>query len=246
MIGTTSEHNTSNCLSEWFPLLVKLDVPVPLTTIVRADVGAIRSVLDGERPEEFDSLVKTIRTTIESEILFGYPCFLRTGEFSGKHRWSKTCLIDRGDTIAQHVYSLIEESELVDIMGLPWGRWVVRRLLRTEPAFIAWDGLPICREARVFFDNEGIVCYHPYWPHDAFDKYSRPSVADWSERLDKLNTFSFADILPLAERVRKAFRGYWSVDFLWAEKQWWVIDMAHGEQSWHWPHCEKSRAGGPF
>lgn len=238
-----ADHNVSTCLSEWFLLLAGNGLPVPDTTIIHADMRELVRCIDGERTVEFDRLVGAIRTTIERKARYGYPCFLRTGLFSGKHHWLDTCLIDSSKNIGQHVYNLIEESECVDIMGLPYDRWVVRRLLKTEPAFTAWRGLPITREARVFFNDDGVVCYHPYWPPGALDTYSKPSIDNWQERLTELNTFSFAPVLALTERARKAFTGYWSIDFLWAEDQWWVIDMAHGQRSWHWPTCDKKQHG---
>lgn len=236
------KHNVSTCLSEWFPLLVADNaLPIPETRTISADMGKLMPCIDGKITDEFKRLVNAIRRTIECEACCGYPCFLRTGHFSGKHRWLDTCLIDSSKDIGQHVYNLIEASECVDMMGLPYDRWVVRRLLKTEPAFTAWRGLPITREARVFFDDGGIVCYHPYWPPDAFDERSKPSVTNWRERLAELNSFSFEPVLSLTERARKAFTGYWTIDFLWAEGQWWIIDMAHGQRSWHWPNCDKVR-----
>ncbi|KKN09499.1 hypothetical protein LCGC14_1045840, partial [marine sediment metagenome] len=39
--------------------------------------------------------------------------------------------------------------------------------------------------------------------------------------------------------VAKLFDGYWSLDWSMDHAgNWWVIDMAEGDRSYHWPDCK--------
>lgn len=65
---------------------------------------------------------------------------------------------------------------------------------------------------------------------------------NWRELLETVNTSSTKDLehlLFLAKHVSEHIPGYWSVDFLCdAEGNWWLIDMALGQDSYHWDGCE--------
>ncbi len=141
----------STCLSTWFPVVEAAGLPVPKTEIIRAGEGVepdlFTVVGDGLAG---DGRVKLLCDEIAAAAdRVGWPCFLRTGQGSGKHDWNRTCYLERREDVTAHVCALFEWSQMVDFLGLPCNVWVVRELLKTEPAFHAFSGrMPITREFR--------------------------------------------------------------------------------------------------
>ena len=239
---------TDRCdLGYWFPLLQSSGVAVPRTTVVKA-TGSIAEVVYNRTSEHFEPLVAELKKAADA---YGYPCFLRTGHGSGKHEWKRTCFVEDGEKLADHVKALVEWSEVVDFIGLPTETWAVREMLPLVTSFEAFMGrMPINKERRYFFDTKParVVCHHPYWPSVAIED---PSRHDWVERLAALNRESDEEVAYLSAqtlRVAEAFDGAWCVDWAFTKDgQWYAIDMAVASQSFHWDDCtEALRLGSPW
>lgn len=234
------------CLSYWYPLIVA-EVPTPKTIIIEAGCR-LTSILDGQKPECLDKLIDNIQYAGNK---LGWPCFLRTGFGSDKHHWDDTCFLKDASVIRQHIYNLVEWSECVSFIGLPYDIWVVRELLPTKPVFTAFHNMPICREFRCFIKDAEIQCIHPYWPKDVLKEQgwrgSAVTPPKWEEKYEKLLSLTFSekkDIEILASTVGSVVGGEWSIDILDTERGWYVTDMAVADQSWHWPFCEFAKERG--
>ena len=240
-----------SCLSRWFPRVRDAGLPVPRTEILRVPdpdlmdrlAWGTRSPWDQPKLDDFstDVLAACYRLRVKDGSPF--PVFLRTGHGSGKHDWEETCYLAAPEDIPARVHAIAEWSHLADIaVPLPTDVWVVRELLKTEPAFHAFRGrMPITREHRVFVREGKVICSHPYWPADCIEGHD-PSEEDWRARLKQLSELPLADMLALVDgsiRASELFEGAWSVDWLWTTDRGWVlIDMARAEISWHWPGCK--------
>ncbi len=246
------------CLSYWFPKIKAAGAPVPKTTII--DFGHEQSrellkIFDVQSPPELVTLTALIRAAADE---VGYPCFLRTGQTSGKHGWKDNCFLADPLLIPQHIAGLVEFSEICDFMGLPFNVWVVRELLKTRLLFRAFHGeMPIVREFRVFVQGAEVACLHPYWPEGCFELFrgsdewpegvGRNCHVDeekyplWRVNLEAMNTLDHKEMFELtalAEKCGGACGGDWSVDILQDENgKWWVTDMAEANISYHWPGC---------
>ncbi len=225
-----------NCLSYWFPRIQAAGLPVPRTEIVTADCELLR-LYDGTTPEGYHTFFQSVWKAARR---IGYPCFLRTGHTSGKHDWKDTCYVQAMEDLGRHIFNLVEFSECCDLMGLPTDVWVIREMISTSPAFVAFGGMPIAREFRIFTRDNEPVCIHPYWPKDTIQ---RPTTDDWAERLAEMSEIDEATAGRLKAMARTASLatdyGDWSVDFLEdTDGNWWLIDMAVAAGSWHWPDCE--------
>lgn len=226
-----------NCLSHWFPLIEAAGLPVPRTTIIRAEHD-LTSMLDGVRPEDWDTFQELVRAACYDH---GVPCFLRTGQGSGKHSWSDCCYVADAANVGQHIFNLVEWSHLVDMFGLPTDVWAVRDLIETKPLFTCewFGGFPVTREFRYFMRDDEFEHVHvqPYWPPDAVADGS-PDHPDWRERLEIANRLTddeMQHLATLAGAAVGAVGGYWSIDFLEDRHgNWWLTDMALGEQSFRW------------
>lgn len=237
------------CLSWWFPKIQEAGLPVPRTKLLRCDSASAASLyrhFDGKpvgvHGSDFLGFVEAAAREI------GFPCFLRTGQTSGKHNWEKTCHVKDVADVVQHVLNLIEFSECCGMIGLPWDVWAVRELLPTKPVMLAYEGMSVCREFRVFVDGDRICCWHPYWPVKALLDGTPMSVNEltsltaeeiakvWND-LWNLDDADYEIVMDLARRAGAACEGRWSVDILDTARGWFVTDMAVAELSWHWQNC---------
>lgn len=235
------------CLSYWYPKIKDL-VPTPETRVLVLEEDLMLLAYGEEAVREKLALIPELRKAKKwihtMAVSIGYPVFLRTGLYSGKHSWGKTCYLRGGRDpeptedekleITKHVSHLIDESAMADLIGLSVNVWVVRRLLRTEPAFYAFHGrMPITREFRFFVFNGLVIHKQPYWPPESI---LQPSKPNWMDRLEAISVLGADDpiLTTLTERVGAKLDGCWSVDWLWAEGKWWLTDMAEGEKSFRW------------
>lgn len=223
--------SSENDLAFWFPRLVEAGIPVPRTEIVYADERKLWPMLDGEESPELEPLAERIASAVEK--IGGYPCFLRTGQTSGKHYWNEMCHLPSVESIPQRIYNLSEFSACAGFLGLPFGTWVVRELLPVKPFFHAFQGMPMTRERRCFVNEGKLVCAHPYWPIETIQGASDEEIEIL--RLDN-EEMKMPD-LELIERAAALFEGAWSQDWLWTERGWMMIDMAIASDSFHWPGC---------
>lgn len=218
-------------LTEWYPRLLAAGIPTPRTEIVCTALD-LNLLLDGATPPGYKAFLDHLRAAGER---IGYPLFLRTGYGSGKHDWRRTCWVPKAEALNQHVFALVEWSQLVDLFGLPTSTWVLRELLPTQAAFTAFEGFPVTRERRYWIVDGTVVGHHPYWPPETIEA---PSVPDWRERLERLNVEAaeeVAELTALSTRVAAAVPGAWSVDWLWVPQRGWLcIDMAWAEASFCW------------
>lgn len=224
-----------NCLSYWYPILQTAGVPTPETRIIKTDVELGRMIDGGKTPANFDIFLFDL---IKAGNELGFPLFLRTGHGAAKHYWAETCYVEKRFDFPACVRALVEWSECVDMMGLPYNVWAVRKLLKTAPAFTAFKGFPVVKERRYFIEDGKVICGHNYWPADAVVK---PSVPNWKALLTQMNYQPLDEIKHLSEmseRVAHVFPGAWSVDWLQdAAGKWWCTDMAQASKSYHWDGC---------
>ena len=221
-----------NCLSWWFPRIQGAGLPVPKTHIITTEVQLVR-MIDGEWPPGIEAFLGVLRDAADD---IGYPAFLRTGQGSGKHQWEKTCFVQRADFISQHIYNLVEWSECVDMMGLPYHVWVVREYLPVRPLYrcTRYGNMPVVREWRVFVEDSRVVCVNPYWPREALEQ-GAPDCETWADSYDEdfaATTWDLIEVEDLARRAGKACGGRWSVDILKTDNGFYVTDMALAERSW--------------
>lgn len=181
----------------------------------------------------------------------GYPLFMKTDLTSGKHTWDRSCFVREEANFMHHVNFLLEEHECA--LGFerdaPVRAIVLREFLTLDSAFKAFEGMPISRERRYFVEGGRVLCHHPYWPEEAMRFWSSKEPDNWRAELARLNTETEAEMRTLsvyASNVSHAMAragdlpngGQWSVDFALNKEDgnWYLIDMALAEQSWHPDH----------
>lgn len=244
-----------NSLAFWFPILKQISeaehglINLPKTIILDVNkfdkncVPALKKAFWSEELEENDkkslgSFLATLRVFAKG---IGYPLFVRSGMTSYKHEWLESCYVPDEQSLPVHVNNISEHSQMADMQGgWPINVWVMRELIPTKPIFTAFNGFPVTREFRIFFRDGKVECVHPYWPKESLDGHTEDK--EWESKLEIMNTLSPEDereLTRLSEIIAEKFEGWWSLDWLQAANgQWYAIDMAMGENSYHFPGCK--------
>lgn len=219
---------------------------MPETIIVCTDLPLIE-LLDGKMPAGFDAFVAQLRQAGDK---LGYPCFLRTGQGSGKHGWRRTCFIQSPEDFPSHVAALVEWSEMVDFMGLRWNVWCVRKWLHLPAPFTAYLGMPVAPEWRYFVRSGKVICSHFYWPKRAVEEgdYDGELPPNWRRLWQLMQVREAGEATAmneLAERAALALGDSWSIDICRdRDGSYWLTDCAEAARSFHWEKCPHAASFG--
>ena len=234
----SEEPSSSMCW--WWPRICDMGVPQPKTIMVPMDMGkhgqeGLYAHVEPEADSK-DWIAPHLPQLRHAARILGWPVFMRSDATSGKHEWDRTCRVESETDIVPHLLALFEFHLCCDIMGLPLHAVFFREWIAGEPSFTAFRGTPIRPEIRIMVTGDTVDEWFPYWPLEAF----QGEEADRTEQVKDLDAFvaehANTELMEIAcaaaRRASAADATYWSVDFLWASDQWWLIDMARGEQSW--------------
>jgi len=235
----------------WYPYIKDLLIPQPKIVIVEIPYKKFVELIDGNSTlSEYSEIFSNIMDTLEP-----FPIFLRTDNSSQKHSFRKTCRLPDKKSLLGHILELVDSNMASDIMD---NALVFRKWLDLDAGFSAFDGLPINVEARIFINHGEIQCIHPYWPEDAiqswwmhkkiFERQFETKLPfqinpSWKSILKYQNKIVY-DSIPILKNyaklvIEKIRDDYWSVDFaLGRDGKWYLIDMAAGEVSYHYPDCK--------
>jgi|GEM_PF-2507197 len=241
----------------WYPRLddvaSSLPVDVPETRFVEYDFVDSIPLMEGTT---LDTLPWS--EFVEAAADVGWPAFLRTDQKSVKHAGPGAYRAEEPDDIPTILAVLTDHH--VKANRNP-AALMVREFVDLNAAFRAFDGLPIGRELRVFASPEAVECDHYYWPAEAIeDGRGTPTAIDgsreldseeWRNRLETLSVVSGNDRDTLHDAAQVAATALnadsrldtetaWSVDFAQDHGgDWWLIDVALAEDSWHPDNCEE-------
>lgn len=230
-------------LIHWFEKISKTKIPLPKTVILELsdkEIEELMGLLDGKMISKH--LRQGILTTARE---IGYPMFIRTDQASSKHNFLSAAYVESEKQLLGHIASTIEHHvEAGFPFGLQWRALVFREYIPLNAKFKAFNHMPVARERRYFVKGGKVECQHSYWVEDAIYAYGHTGCVlpeDWKSELRKINLQDDAEqrILTIyAEQFSKLIPGYWSVDFAQAATgQWYLIDAARGEVSWHPEDC---------
>lgn len=221
-------------LEYWFPKLKQLGILVPKTKWWKTNADFL-PLLDGQPSDSADNLLARLKERAAS---WGYPLFLRSGHTSAKHSWKDTCYVLHEADLGGAVFGIVEYSAIA-MPSMPTNVWVIREFLSLDVHFNAFHGhMPIATERRYFIEGGNVICSHPYWPAEAFERTNFKSE-HWASQLAVMNAIRVPpSVVTDSEKISEHFTGTWSLD--WARHRdgsWYAIDMAPAEISYHWPNC---------
>lgn len=223
----------------WYPKISKLDIPQPQTYMIKIPYKHFIDMLDGKQlPDKYVTEIE------QAYQILGAPLFLRTDNSSQKHEWKNTCYVKDGDDLESHIHALADSNGACDLVD---NAIILREYIEMYSLFTAfWGDFPVSREMRNFIRDGKVQCKHWYWFDEVIKKQGRPKDPDWEKKLKILNTMSDESekqIDKYLELICKEFpEGYWSVDFCQGKDgKWYLIDMARGEVSFHYPTCNHAQ-----
>lgn len=223
----------------WLPIIEKLGIKSLKTKIIPYNHADIVNYLEGGKSKTIEQLTGQIINACEE---IGWPCFIRTDLSSCKHNGPDDYLAKDISNVRWVILRTVEDNEMKFwFAGPPPLSILVREFLYLDAPFKAFHNHPIAREWRFFVNENDLICFHPYWPHFAIQN---PTSEDWSEKLFLLYKipFEILSLKDIAINIVKELHGEWSVDFAMDIKgEWWLIDMATMNDSWHWPKCPNAR-----
>ena len=230
----------TNSALEWLPKIIEAGIKTPKTQFIPYDHNDIVCMLEGGKSKTINKLWKIVFETCNKQ---GFPAFIRTDLASAKHGGISSYLITRNEDIGRVIWRTVEDNELKFWIGDEHPKaLMIREFLQLETAFIAFHGLPISKEWRYFANEKEVICHHPYWPKFAIKFFEEaPEIKGWQKKLNDLYKIDYYDILaPIAIQAAKVCGDNCSVDFAMdINNNWWLIDMAKAENSWHWLNCDK-------
>jgi len=224
----------------WFPLIQGLNIKQPktmcLNTKNKVSFEEWYNWCEGTQSAKIIKVIEELEKLIKNN--FNYPVFLRTDQFSGKHDWKRTCFIQNQNEVGEHLWNLVEANMMAGMFGeLPINSLYVREYVEMDNLFTAFYGeLPINPEIRLFVRDGVLEEKFWYWIEDAI---KNPSIENFNDILNLKEKESMAELddgflNSLAFCIGQNLPGYWSVDLCRAKDgQWYLIDMALGELSWH-------------
>ena len=228
-------------MNNWFPKIKKHETifKFPKTKIYHIDEKDLTSGVDFFPPEVNKKLIDKI---IKDE--WEFPLFIRTDQTSGKHDYKDTCYVESLDKLDENINNLICVNRTTNVFGLPFTSLIVREFIELDWKFKAfWGKMPVAPEVRIFVRDEKVECIHPYWFEDAINGMTDQD--DWRHLLIEINQRAEKDYFILGKNAiefNKVVEGYWSVDYaLGKDGEWYLIDCAHGDASYHYPHEEASK-----
>lgn len=212
--------------------------------MVRFEFGEAWKLLNGETP---DSL--PIEQVFQACSEIGYPVFIRSDQFSAKHRGPSAYKLEERDR--DKLLKIF--TEIVRANSEAWAypsALMIREFLDLEVnnSFRAFDGTLIGQERRIFTVFNEPVCSHYYWPKEAIDFNDVEEPGDWEEKHRRLSGEDTPNFLlqaaSTASKVSSEGTGYeylvpWSIDFAeTSDGNWFLIDMAHAINSGHPKNCK--------
>lgn len=241
-----------NNFSFWFPKVEGCGIPVPRSIIVRLPDEVVRSLFL-EREGDDDRITEFVRNTVLPAIPKDWhPVFIKNGCFSDKFDFRYCCiqptlhrLVTSIETINQDAlcFDTGGEAELVIREYLP----VDRRVGEEDdiPCYSIYNGMPLRPEIRVFYDfgrKKSLYAVN-YWDwdycHDRICERDCTDALAYEAAYPAIEKFFKANGPKAMELVEEHFRtvgmkGIWSVDLMWHDGRFWLIDMAVACMSAYW------------
>lgn len=236
-----------NNFSYWYPKVKDCGIKQPKSVIIKVPTEITKLFLEDTicKEENHQKFYEWVRNSVmpftKDLSLF---VFIKNGTFSDKFGGMDSCLC-RNDVheITSHASMIMYNSAVLGAGGNT--ELIVRERITSDESITPtiYKGLPFRAEFRVFYDfTEGkIVKLCNYWDYDyvfphlwsvtdkiVFREYYANIKDAYNEHKEK--------VYDLVEKHMKGvdLEGVWSVDILYDDIDFWLIDMAIAEKSAYW------------
>lgn len=241
-----SMKNNPNNFSYWFPRIKDCGLNIPRSVVFDIPED-IMNCFFFERPSDSETIKNFFEEKIKPEWkdFFGTSeIFIKNGCFSNKFDFSTCRSENKIEKVIDSFSNIQYKSFMNDTMGNT--EMVIREFIEPDEEWskTIYNGMPLRPEIRVFYDfDEKKVLYSVnYWDWD----YCHDRICEdendkeiYEEVYPKLQDFINLN-KNLVENVVNSYmenvvlQGKWSIDMMYSQGKWWLIDMALARQSAYW------------
>lgn len=232
-----------NNFSYWFPKIENCGISVPESGVIPVPQEVMDSFFMEHSGDE-DRIETWVRESVMPEIEdMSSLLFIKNGCFSNKFNFSTCTPTKMASDIVRCVISINYASLCLETSGN--AEMVFRKrvgICDEHECYHIYSGMPLRPEFRVFydFDRKRVLYCVNYWSWD----YCHDSIS--RDRTDKVvYEAAYPEIEKYYEEHRtevealvgehmagvSGLHGIWSVDLMWCENKYWLIDMAMGQTS---------------
>lgn len=238
-----------NNFSFWFPKIENCGIPVPKSVIIQLPDDIIQSLFL-EREGDDDRITDFVRNTVLPAIPEDWhPVFIKNGCFSNKFDFRYCCIQPTLHRLVTSIEQINMDALCMDTDGE--SELVIREFLTPYhydddelgiKMYSIYNGMPLRPEIRVFydFDRKKSLYAVNYWDwdycHDRICERDCTDALAYEAAYPDLDRFCKQNCGKAMELLDKHLKdvdlpGIWSVDLMWHEGQFWLIDMAVGHKS---------------
>lgn len=230
--------NDPNNFSYWFPKIENCGIPVPQSVVVPAPEDVMRCFFM-ERKNDEDTIAQWVKSDVMPAIAdMGSLLFIKNGGFSNKFDFSTCAVTNDFYHLVHSIISINYQSLCFDTGGNT--EMVFRKRIGWSDdyeQYHIYNGMPLRPEFRVFydFDNHKVLYTVNYWDwdycHDAISRDKSDEIV-YEAAYPAIKSFYNEHFREVEDIVSEHMAGIteldgiWSVDLMWCDKQYWLIDMA--------------------
>lgn len=234
-----------NNFSFWFPKIQK-HFAVPQSVIIPLDDDTVTSLFlerEGDR--------QRLETFVRDKVLPAIPenwkkIFVKNGCFSDKFCFSECNPEKSVESILASLIRINEGSFCMDTFGNT--EFIIREYIEDDSPLSGhkiYYGMPLRPEIRVFydFDKRKVLYSANYWDweycHDSICR-NPEDAKEYEAAYPTIKSIYDACHLEVEDLVAsrmknvEGLKNIWSVDMMYAQNKWWLIDMAIGQMSAYW------------
>lgn len=239
--------NNINNFSYWYPKVKDCGIPTPNSVWIHVPEDVMNAFFLDDPKQDEVTIQRFVEKSVMS-ILDGMPIqlFMKNGTFSGKFDFDGMChIINR--SVCEITYKLRALSYDSFILGTQGNTEIVFREFLTDekPTYKIYNGMPLRPEFRTFYDFEKrqVLYTANYWDWDyCFNNIKLYNVTDeliYKAAYPQILEFYNANVDKVENMVQEHMKdvkldGIWSVDLMWCQNKFWLIDMAIADTSAYW------------
>ena len=238
--------DSPNNFSFWFPKVKDCGIPSPRSIIVNVPKDIVECMFL-ERPGDDDKISEFIKNTVLPKIPEDmHELFVKNGCFSNKFdfRWCRP---------RRSLHSLVLSFEHINYESLCYdtcgnAEFIIRDFIGwrdNDYPYRIYNGMTLRPEIRVFydFDRKKVLYSANYWDkdyceeaicRDANDEIIYHAAYPAIEKFVNEHSKEAEALVDEKFKSVEGFKGIWSIDLMWAENKFWLIDMAIGPMSAYW------------
>ena len=235
-----------NNFSFWFPKIAGCGIKVPKSVVMEVPMEMCQHFYMDEPDKDMDAIHDWVERNAMSKIREAFnrfPIFVKNGTFSNKFSYANCVPSNTVDGIAQAMVNINYDSLLLGAGGQ--AELVVRERLGMQDlqsTYRIYGGLPLRPEFRVFydFDRHQLLYTAEYWDWGYCHKSITRDRTDglvYEAAYQDLHE-AYTAMLPEVEALVRenlagvtGLSGRWSVDVMYVEQEFYLIDMALAQQS---------------